>query len=157
MTKTRSIAPKTILATIAAASLLLLLVAYGGKKVWRRAVIMYQWQQQEQRPVVSSPAEWQEIVSALRGAGEDSPISSPLLVVVTAAWCPQCKKLEQALNEAAIPFIPADIDTTPQGAQLDKILGERGVVGVPQAIIDNYLVWPQVSYIKKRLDSLQKR
>lgn len=151
MNGTRSINPKTILATLAAASLMLLLVAYGGKKIWSRALVIYQWQPQEQRPVLSSPPEWQETISELRATSEASLSPSPTLVVVTAAWCPQCKKLEQALTEATIPFIPADIDTTPQGARLDKILSERGVVVVPQAIVDNYLVWPQVSYIKERL------
>lgn len=58
----------------------------------------------------------------------------PQLIVVKADWCTACKYLEGQLLKLNLPYIEADIDTSPAARKLQRRLSEQGQITIPQLI-----------------------
>ena len=55
------------------------------------------------------------------------------LVVYSAAWCPDCRRLEAWLAEHRVPYAKVDIETTPGAAE--KLEAETGKRAIPFVLV----------------------
>ena len=56
------------------------------------------------------------------------------LAVYFAGWCPDCRRLEQALDRARIPHRAVDIEADPAAAE--RLERETGMRAIPYILVD---------------------